>query len=223
MTKEQASLDLPALERLITQVRGVQAVRIVAPQGEQIDEVHVVGTPRRSAKSIVRDIESILYVRGGIRLDHRKVSLVQIDEVVANVATPRVRIHEVRQSTSEESTSVTVVLSLRDLHVPGVGSSRPQQPADLPLLAAYATIHALNVLLGTQSQIHLERLQRQPFGSVEVYLAQLTRDYDGNLETLLGISVLRDDELLSVVRAVLDAANRAIERILSEHPQLKAP
>jgi hypothetical protein len=220
MTSETVTLDLPSLERLISQVRGVQAVRIVAPQNAQIEEVHVVGTPRRSAKSIVRDIESIMYVRGGIRLDHRKISLVQIDDVSVNLATPRLRLLEVQQNSSEESTSVTVLLGLRELQVHGVGSSRPQQPADLPLLAAYATIHALNSLLGPQCQLQLERLQRQPFGNLEVYLANVVRDDDGLLETLLGISVLRDDELLSVSRAVLDAANRAVERALAERPQI---
>lgn len=218
MTTEPVTIDLPALERLIGQVRGVQAVRVVAPQGEQIDEVHVVGTPRRSAKSIVRDIESILYVRGGIRLDHRKISLVQVDEVRVNLATPRVRLLDVQQAISEEGTSVTVTLALSEQQIPGVGSSRPQQPADLPLLAAYATIHALNGLIGTQSRLQLERLQRQPFGAYEVYLAQVVRDHEGMLETLMGVSVLREDELLTVARAVLDAANRSVERVLGEHP-----
>jgi hypothetical protein len=223
MSVEAVAIDTGALERLVSQVRGVHAVRVVSLHGDQIDEVHVVGTPRRSPKAIVRDIESIVLVRGGIKLDHRKVSLVQVDDAAINVATPRVRIQDVRQISAAESTSVNVLLSLRDLQVTGVGSSRPEQPADLPLLAAYATIHALNSLLGAQTSIQLERLQRQPFGGGEVYLVQLSRAYDDAVEQLLGISVVRDDELSAVVRAVLDAANRAVERAISEHPQLRVP
>lgn len=223
MTTEPVPLDLSDLERLISQVRGVQAVRLVAEPGGRIDEVHVVGTPSRNAKQIVRDIESILYVRGKVRVDHRKISLVQIPEVAVNSATPRVRIIEVQQASAEETLSVTVTLALRDQQVQGVGSSRPQQPADLPLLAAYATIHALNLLLGPQCQLQLERLQRQPFGALEVYLSHLVRDHDGLIEIMLGISVLHNDELLTVTRAVLDAVNRVIERLLGATPSLKLP
>jgi len=217
-TTETLPLDLADLERLIGQVRGVLAVRLVAEQRDRIDEVHVVGTPSRSPKQIVRDIESILYVRGKVRVDHRKISLVQIPEIAINPATPRVRIIEVQQIHADDTMSVTVTLALQDQQVQGVGTSRPQQPADLPLLAAYATIHALNMLLGPQCQIQLERLQRQPFGALEVYLAHIVRDHDGLIEILLGISVLRDDELLTVTRAILDAVNRVIERLLGDSP-----
>src|SRR5690242_18490706 len=75
-----ATLDTTAVEALIGQVRGVIAVRVVRDAQDQIDEIHVVGSPGRSAKQMVRDVESILYVRGGLRVDHRKISLVQIAE-----------------------------------------------------------------------------------------------------------------------------------------------
>lgn len=215
MTVEITSAELTDLERLIVQVRGVHAVRLVAGQSGAIDEVHVVGTPARTAKQIVRDIESMLYVRGGVRVDHRKISLVQIDEA-ASALVPRLRIDDVRQEISAEQTSVTVALRLRDRVVEGTGTSRPGQPADLPLLAAYATIHAIGAIFGRAGQVFLERLQRQPFGDLEVYIAQLARDADGVPETLMGVSVLRDDELFSVARAVLDAANRRLERLIGE-------
>lgn len=215
VTTAQAPADL---ERLIYNVRGVQAARLVAGKAGEIDEIHVVGTPERSAKAIVRDIESILYVRGGVRIDHRKVSLVQLSEAVVQPLVPRLQLVAVSEDLSEESTSVSVTLRLRDQQVQGVGSARPGQTADLPLLTAYATVHGIAKLLGPRGQMHLERLQRQPLGNLEVYLAHLTYDADGVLETLLGVSVLRDEELLAVARAVLDAVNRRVQRLMSEGP-----
>lgn len=213
MAAETVAHEPVDLERLINQVRGVHAVRLVADQSGQIDEVHVVGTPGRTPKAIVRDIESILYVRGGVRVDHRKISLVQIAEPISQPPTPRLQIVEVRHDSGDEHAGVTVTLRLRDQQVQGTGTTRPGQPADLPLLAAYAALHGLSTLFGLRGQIHLERLQRQPFGGLEVYLAHLNRDEDGVQEALLGISVLRDDELVAVVRAVLDAVNRRLERL----------
>lgn len=208
--------DPSALERLIYQVRGVSAVRLVAEQGGPIEEIHVVGTPERHAKQIVRDIESILYVRGGIRVDHRKISLVQIPDAVVHPAPPRLQLVEVRQENQASNTSVSVTLQLRERQFQGVGTNRPGQSVELYLLTAYATIHALNELLGAHGQLHLERLQRQQFGSMEVYLSHLSYDSDTSSETFLGVSVLRDDELLAVARSVLDAANRRVERMLNE-------
>jgi hypothetical protein len=214
MTAVTTALEPAELERLVYQVRGVYAVRIVADPTGRLDEIHVVGTPNRTAKQIVRDIESILYVRGGVRVDHRKISLVQIADTVVQPAPPRLKLLGVRQDNSDEHTTVTATLRLRDQLVHGVGSTRPGQIADLPLLAAYATVHALADLLGPRGQLHLERLQRQPLGTIEVYLAHLSFDSDTGSDTLLGISVLREEELLSVARAVLDGVNRRIERLL---------
>ncbi len=213
MTAETMAQEPIDLERLINQVRGVYAVRLVADQSGHIDEVHVVGTPGRTPKSIVRDIESILYVRGGVRVDHRKISLVQVAEPISRPPASRLQIVDVRHESDEEHATVTVMLRLRDQQVQGVGTTRPGQPADMPVLAAYATLHGLESLFGMHGRMHLERLQRQPLGSLEVYLAHLSRDEDGVPEALLGISVLRDDELVAVVRAVLDAVNRRLERM----------
>jgi hypothetical protein len=216
--------DGAALEQLIYQVRGVHAARLVTDTGGKINEVHVVGTPRRSAKQIVRDIESILYVRGGVRLDYRKISLVQVaDSAVQNVA-PRLQLVDVAHSTGESGTSVAITLSLRDEQVQGVsaapsaGSQDEAKPllADLPQLAAQATVNALDNWVGPRGHLQLERIQRQALGAIEVYLAHLSLETDGGIETLLGVSMLRNDELLTVARAVLDAANRRIERLLAQ-------
>jgi hypothetical protein len=218
MSTETIGQEPAALERLIHQVRGVNAVRLVADQGGKIDEVHVVGEPGRAPKAIVRDIESILYVRGGVRVDHRKISLVQIADVATPHVAPRLQLLDVRQSAAGDETSVHVTLALRDRQVEGVGTPRPGQSIELPMLAAYATIHGLDSLFGPRGRVHLEQLQRQTFGALEVYLAHLAHDADGVAEILLGISVLRDDELTAVAKAVLDAVNRRVERLLADAP-----
>jgi hypothetical protein len=214
MTVTTMAPEPAALEQLITQVRGVHAVRLVADQSGQIDEVHVVGDPGRTPKAIVRDIESILYVRGGVRVDHRKISLVQVPEAVVHPQPPRLQIVAVCADNDGERPAVTVTLRLRTREVRGMRVCEAGRPADLPLLAARATIEALTAMLGAGVDLALEQLHRQSLGSLEVYLAHLSRDEDGVAEALLGVSVVRGDELLAVTRAVLDAVNRRLERLL---------
>lgn len=84
------------------------------------------------------------------------------------------------------------------------------------VLAASATIYALNAAVGPRGNFRLEHLQRQTLGTLEIFLAHLSFVLDGGLETLLGVSVVREDEAAAAARAVLDAANRRVERLLSE-------
>src|SRR5215212_5702824 len=116
MSPEQAVIDVAKIEDLLNQVRGVMAVRVVLEEQGQIDELHIVGSPGRSAKQMVRDIESLLYVRGGVRLDHRKISLVQIAESAIQPAQVRIRLLDISHAAGEQTT-LTVTLGMEDQRV----------------------------------------------------------------------------------------------------------
>jgi hypothetical protein len=213
MSAERKAIDVAKIEELLGQVRGVLAVRVVLEEQGQIDELHIVGSPGRSAKQMVRDVESLLYVRGGVRLDHRKISLVQIAESSIQPAQVRVRLLDISRTSGDQATT-TVVLGMDDQRVQGIGRSRPDQEERPEQLAGYATIHALDQLIGARGQFRLENAERRPFGQLEVYMTHLSLTTDDGIETLLGISVVHDDDPAAVVRAILDAVNRRLQRLL---------
>lgn len=219
MTSDALPTGPLLLEQLIYQVRGVQAARLITgPQG-QIDEIHVVGTPQRNPKQIVRDIESILLVRGGVRLDHRKISLVQVAERDAPVVGRRLQLLEVTTSADEAGRRVEVRLALQERRFEGVSVGESGGEALRAVLAAAATIEALNRAIGARGAFRLERLQRQPLGELDTFLTHLSFMFEGGLESLLGVSFVREDEATAAARAVLDAANRRVERLLgAPHP-----
>src|SRR5262245_42571537 len=214
MTSEQNPVDETTIEQLVAQVRGVLAVRVVKDEQGKIDELHVVGSPERSAKQMVRDVESLLFVRGGVRLDHRKISLVQVAESSIHPAAVRVQLLNITRSGEDQTTTMTVTLGMGGRRVQGVGRGRPDQSEQPEQLLGYATIHALDQLIGPEGQFRLERLQRQPFGELDVILSHLSLTTDEGIETLLGISVMRENDLSSVTRAILDAVNRRLQRLL---------
>lgn len=215
MTADALPTGAMLLEQLIYQVRGVQAARLITdPQG-QIDEIHVVGTPQRNPKQIVRDIESILYVRGGVRLDHRKISLVQVAERETTTTGRRLQLREVTTAAGEAGTQVEVRLALQEQRFEGSACGSTEE-ASRSLLAAAATIEALNRAIGARGAFRLERLQRQPLGELDTFLTHLSFVLEGGFEALLGVSVVREDEATAAARAVLDAANRRVERLLSD-------
>lgn len=73
---------LPELESAIRDIPCVRASSVVTDPDATPVEVHVVATPGRQAKQIVRDVQSLSLAEFGIGLDHRIVSVVQIGESV---------------------------------------------------------------------------------------------------------------------------------------------
>lgn len=212
MSSPSQPLDATACEQLIFQVRGIQAARIVTGANGEIDEVHVVGLPGRSAKQIVRDIGSILYVQGGIRLDYRKVSLVQLSDGVLKSNVPRVLLLGVLRATP---TAVSVRLGLGERQIQGDSAAPTDAPGGTLLVAAQATLQALQQLIGPQSELHIEQIGCQTFGPLSVCLCQLSLVAEGGSEILLGISQVRADEATAAARTVLDAVNRQLQRLLA--------
>ncbi len=76
---------LPELESAIRELPCVRASSVVTDSDATPVEVHVVATPGKPAKQIVRDVQSLSLAEFGIGLDHRIVSVVQIAEPVPPV------------------------------------------------------------------------------------------------------------------------------------------
>ena len=71
---------LPDLEESIRQIPGVRAVSVVTDAQAQPTEVHVLAAPGKPAKQVVRDVQSLAMAQFDIDLDHRIVSVVQIED-----------------------------------------------------------------------------------------------------------------------------------------------
>jgi hypothetical protein len=217
MSNISAAIDLASLEVLINQVRGVMAVRIVLDdQQHQIDEIHVVGSPDRSAKQIVRDIESVLFVRGGVRVNHRKISLVQLLETSIRPTVERVRLVQNVQVRQGPQPVYSVVLAIGDRQVHGEFVN--DTPLDLKPErgAGLATLQALDQLVNPASRLTLDHIQHQGFGPLEICMALVTHSEDDAVESMLGVSIVRNDLPTAAVRAVLDAVNRRLPYLMRQ-------
>lgn len=77
------SEDVVAVERELCRIPEVRAARIVVDSGGAPVEVHVLAVPGKHAKQIVRDVQSVAMATVGMSIDHRIVSVVQLDDPVA--------------------------------------------------------------------------------------------------------------------------------------------
>lgn len=198
------------VEASLHSLSDVVAVRIVPGHDRPVDELHVVTTPRRSAKQTVRDVQSLLYAVYGISIDHRVVSVVQIAENGDGIGQPgRLEITQVRatQQGLEVQVSVSVANGEGDHEGAATG---PSSAAGRHRAAARATLEAIRPALPGERVIELEgatveRLMGRPIAVSLVHL----HGGDGH-RTVSGTALVTDDESAAVARSVLDALNRAL-------------
>jgi hypothetical protein len=201
----------PDLEREINRLEGVTSARVLTT-GTEIDEIHVIALRDRAPKKIVRDIESLLLVRFGMRIDHRKISVVQTGaEPAASLVPSRPQIQKIGTSASGESCSVHVEINVDGQSIEGVGEYSAQE-SNLHG-SSRGLINAIEKLLNTQGALALQDVSVVEVTARRIVLAVLTWTIEGQEEILVGATVARGDPLEDAARATFDAVNRKLVRI----------
>ena len=215
MSVKPVVIDPRVLESSLRQVQGVYACRIVLDPPNEISEVHVVGSSTRKPKQIVRDIESLLFAKFGLRVNYRKISLAQMQEDKAFSllgSRPRLLIAECEGN----GAASTVKVQLADNGNVFDGIARgAERNGDIGQTACLATLDALNRMVGSSGEFHLEALERIPIAGREVVIALVTFGFAAGEERLIGTSFYRGDIVESAVRATLDSVNRRLALIRS--------
>jgi hypothetical protein len=215
---------LPDFEDSLRRIPGVRAVSVVTGADARPTEVHVLSDRAKPPKQVVRDIQSLAMARYDLDIDHRIVSVVQIEDdavvsapgaearetaeerVAESSPRPLVEAVAVRVSGAEAQVSVTLRLGGDVFEGAAAGSS---STVTRPRLVAQATLAALGELLGTPAEV--EHAVVVPVGvrhvAVSVVLVQVPRIGD---QLLSGSAVVRGDEADAVSRSVLDALNRRL-------------
>ena len=86
--QDPARWTIPEAERLLMSLPGVVEVRIVAAPGGDVEEVHVSTTTEVRPKQTVRNVETALLAHYDLRIDHRTVSVSQLDTAKLDKALP---------------------------------------------------------------------------------------------------------------------------------------
>jgi hypothetical protein len=201
----------PDLEREINKLDGVTSARVLST-GAEIDEIHVIAPRGRTPKKVVRDIESLLLVRFGIRVDHRKISVVQVGQEAAPSLVPsRPQIHKIEKVPSGEGMGVCVEISVNGSFISGIGSHLAHE-SELHA-SSRALINSIDKLLNTQGALALQDVSVLEVSDQRIVLAVLSWTVEGQEKILVGATVERGDPLEDAARATLDAVNRKLVRI----------
>lgn len=214
---------LPELEDSLRQIPGIKAASVVTGPDAVPTEVHVLASPGKAAKQVVRDVQSLALARYDIDIDHRIVSVVQMsdDEVLVVETSPaqddpqaapevavRPAIAAIMVRSSSGITEASVTLAANDQLFEGKAQG-PAGQSHRSRIVAVATLDAVDNLLGQSCEV--ESATIVPIGGREVALSVLTLMVARTGEQVLtGCAVVRGDEADAIARSVLAALNRQL-------------
>lgn len=200
-------------EQALKQIRSVLGARIKANIEGEIEEIHVLADSNRNPKQVVRDVESMLVTQFGIEIDHKIVSVVQVDdeeETSLPAQEPiRPKLVAVTIRTVHSMAEVKVELLSGEKLLEGIAQG-PSSAYNKLRLFAEATIQALATLTMEKLIFVTEDVNINPLGKNHVAQVAITLITPSGEQTLAGCAIVKSDEREAVVKATLDAVNRKL-------------
>ena len=209
MTDAPKEVGVTECENLIKQIRDVISVSVVVGDNKEIDEIHVLAEDTRNAKQLVRDIETLLHVECGLDLDHKKISVVQLNREQQCFQGKRVKFTAIQYSLQGSQMEVQVEVTSDKQCCQGKSAGINSTSNRLRLFAE-ATLNALADFWEPTTTVILEDAVQYALGRCSVVVVALTYINGTTEECLVGSAQVKLDEKESVVRATLDALNRRI-------------
>lgn len=227
--RTQEAIAVAEYERVICQVKGVLSARMVTGPDGQIQEIHVLATPNRNPKQVVRDIETAVLVQLGTPLDHKKISVAQLEDVGGQmadkiheggdsylVAFGRLRLARLNFFSQGIQAEVNVGIEIGwDGSIYEGRAAGANLPGRGCHLVAQATLEAVGKYLGENYALVLEDLIQLEVAHSRAILAVIGLIGHFGRERLAGIAFLEEtpDELQTAGKAVLRALAAAFAYI----------
>ncbi|MDA8194296.1 MAG: hypothetical protein M0Z53_09910 [Thermaerobacter sp.] len=222
MDEERDQVTVADMEDLIRKLPTVMGCAVAINDWGAVEEIHVLATLERSPKQVVRDVESALLARWGLRIDHKRVSVAQVNNDTPDVAAGRLAISEyqVELDTVQNLVAARVVLHFAgDRETPYIGEWKGRYvPSQYYHVTAWAAVEAVNHVPGVAHPFVLADLK--PFSLADgtvVTVAVSSYNARQREEILIGAAPDRGEGQGTSVRAVLDAVNRRIGSFLDPH------
>jgi hypothetical protein len=214
-----ASAELRELEDELGRLTGVHAVRVVGDRAGRPVEVHVLADTGKPAKQIVRDVRAVAQTVFGIELDHRIVSVAQLntndDNTPVGIELPRsesrARVGAINIEAVGLRAQVRVVLVDNDREITGYAEGSVASAAR-PQLVAAAALDAVRQSEPAAEAIHITSAEISRVGSNRVAVVTVVYVDPPTELVVSGSAVVRRDRDDAVARALLDATNRRLAR-----------
>ena len=212
---------LPELEASLRKLTGVRAVRVVTGPDRNPIEIHVLAARDKAPKQVVRDVQSLAMAEFDLEIDHRIVSVVQLDgadelstgsaaESATEPAPAANRITIAAIAVESAGAYVVVAVTLAAGESSATGTSKgPAGTASRARIVARATLEAVSQLVQIDPA-ELDQAQVVSIGNRDVAVTTVQLVTAHGEQVVSGSAVVRSDPADAIARAVLDELNRRI-------------
>jgi hypothetical protein len=208
--------ELGAIEKELCRLPAVNAARIVTDEIGRPKELHILASAEKSPKQIARDVQSVAMASFGMEIDHRIISVVQLDRahlepIVAPVGNARVSIGAISSEQRGMRNHARVTLHRGNDEAAGLAEGSIAESARNRAVAQ-ATLDALRKLVPDAERADVETAACVSLGTREVAVVTLVFVVPPHEEVVSGSAVVRGgNEPEALARAVLDATNRRLQ------------
>lgn len=202
-------MSVSELETALTRITGVYSARVVGDP--QPTEIHLVTSKARNPKQLVRDVQSLANASFGIVIDHRIVSIVQLETPPEQGTVRRPVLNHVLIGNNGNGTRVDVELGWPDGKTTNGGATSGRSRDERLRATAEAVVEALRpAVAGERIELVLAGTSAQETGDGTVVVVRLNWSDSKGTVPLIGAALLGDDLVVGATRAVLDAVNRKL-------------
>ncbi len=206
-TQEQ----LKEYDALLCKLPGVLHVQFVLDEDGSVTELHVLASSGRQPKQIVRDIQSAMMAVYGIDIDHRVISVAQINmrspqELVRNF---RLICEEVSMSTGIGGAKCSVTLSYDGNTFLGKAQSSASSLSRQRMVAE-ATLEAVHQFLNRENLFSVADVKLSEAAGEPVAVVAVLCNKNQKSDLLIGATCQNDDLNTAIVKSTLDAINRKL-------------
>ena len=206
----EVTVESEELQKLLEQINGVLTAQPVLNSAGQVAEIHILATAARNPKQIVRDVETACKAQFNLELDHKTISVVQLNAADTNYAPDRLFLQTIQLANTAGGSIVTVKLhSYKGDSYEG-SASGPSTTGNLLKIAARAGLVAAESYLHDLCQFILNDVVPITIGNHSAILASITFVTPQGEEELIGSALVHSEASEAVVRALLNAINRRV-------------
>ena len=206
---------------LLSKIPGVFSANVSEDELGDIAEIHILASTRRNAKQISRDVQSAIAAAFHREVDHRTISIAQIDSAAYGGVDDRrmrqeARLRYVGMNVSMRDGRRVYQVRLMREEVEYTGeASCPNSPHQKRRAVAEATIHALESALSLDGELSLIAVHNTDVAGIPIIVCAIEcpETRDGRLLIGAAHCMRDDDEAECVVRSTLDALNRFCGRL----------
>jgi len=211
MTQGAAAQISNTYSEYITKLPGVINANVVFVDGE-IEEIHVLSDTFRTPKQIVRDIQSLFQAQFQKEIDHRIISVAQIESELNPTSrhSPRLVIETVTVAKKRDQTDVEVTLSLDGKMYIGRQSSLKDN-YDVNRGIAQATINSIALSSESPQKYTILDVRFSEIAGERMAIVCVSLSSPGNIVCRCsGTAFSYDEDSVAIVKATLSALNRRI-------------